>query len=99
MPDHHDLNIVTAQIAGHFVMSVLYGIYLYTFFRCLCVLTRSRSGWKENADIHWGLVVVTLALFLNGTFNISLGLLRQIQQFSLHMGRVAWVGSVKVVEF
>jgi len=97
MPDH--LNIVTAQIVGHFVTSVLYGLYLYTFFRCLYVLTRSRSGWKGYSNIHWGLVVVTLALFVNGTLNISLGVLRQIQQFSLHRRRVAWVNSVKVVEF
>jgi hypothetical protein len=97
MPDN--LNIVTAQIAGFFVTSVLYGVYLYTFFQCLYALLRSSSGWKGYSDIHWGLVAVTLALFVNGTFNISLGLLRQIQQFSLHMGRVAWVNSVKVVQF
>ena len=94
MPDH--LNIVTAQIAGFFVTSVLYGLYIYTFFQCLHVLVRSRSRWKESSDIHWGLVVITLVLFANGTFNISLGLLRLIQQFALHMGPVAWVNTVKV---
>jgi hypothetical protein len=94
MPDH--LNIVTAQIAGYFVTSVLYGLYLYTFFQCLYALLRSRSGWKRYPDIHWSLVVVTLALFINGTFNISLGVLRLIQQFSLHMGPVAWVNTAKV---
>ncbi|KIM47216.1 hypothetical protein M413DRAFT_23454 [Hebeloma cylindrosporum] len=93
MPDH--LNIVTAQIAGFFVTSVLYGFYLCTFFQCLYILVRSKSGWRASSDIQWGLVVVTLALFLNGTFNISLGLLRLIQQFSLHMGPVAWVNTVK----
>ena len=97
MPDH--LNIITAQIAGHFVASVLYGLYLYTFFRCLYALLRSKSGWKGYSDIHWGLVVVTLALFVNGTFNLSLGLLRLIQQFSLHMGQIAWVNTVKVGNF
>ena len=97
MPDH--LNVVTAQIAGHFVTSVLYGLYLYTFFRCLYVLTRSRSGWKGYSDIDWNLVVVTLGLFFNGTFNISLSLLRQIQQLSLHMGPVAWVNTAKVIQF
>jgi len=97
MPDH--LNIVTAQIAGFFVTSVLYGLYLYTFFQCLYVLVRSRSRWKEYSDIHWGLVAITLILFANGTFNISLGLLRLIQQFALHMGPVVWVNTVKVVQF
>ena len=94
MPDH--LNIVTAQIAGYFVMSVLYGVYLYTFFRCLYALTRSRSRWKRYSDIGWGLVAVTLALFINGTINMSLGLLRFIQRFALHMGPVAWVDAMKV---
>jgi hypothetical protein len=97
MPDH--LNIVTAQIAGYFVTSVLYGLYLYTFFRCLYVLTRSRSGWKRYSDISWGLVAVTLTLFINGTFNMSLGLLRFIQSFALHMSPVAWVDTLKVVQY
>ena len=97
MPDH--LNIVTAQVAGFFVTSVLYGVYLYTFFQCLYALLRSRSGWKRYSDIHWGLVVVTLALFVNGTFNTSLGLLRLIQQFSFHMGPVAWINTAKVMQF
>jgi hypothetical protein len=91
MSDH--LDIVTAQIAGYFVTSVLYGLYLYTFFQCLHALLRSRSGYS---DIHWSLVVVTLALFVNGTFNTSLGLLRLIQQFSHHMRPVAWVNTAKV---
>ena len=93
------LNIVTAQITGYFVTSVLYGFYLYTFFQCLYALLRSRSGWKGYSDIKWGLVLVTLTLFVNGTFNISLGLLRLIQQFSFHMGPVAWVNTAKVVQF
>lgn len=93
MPDH--LSIVTAQIAGFFVTSVLYGLYLYTFFQCLCSLVRSRSRWKEYSDIHWGLVAITLILFANGTFNISLGLLRLIQQYALHMGSVVWVNTAK----
>jgi hypothetical protein len=97
MPDH--LNIVTAQIVGYFVTSVLYGLYLYTFFQCLYALLRSRSGWKGYSDIHWGVVVVTLTFFVNGTFNISLGLLRLIQQFSLNMGPVVWVNTVKVSNF
>jgi len=97
MADH--LSIATAQIAGFFVTSVLYGLYLYTFFQCLYALVRSRSRWKEYSDIHWGLVAITLVLFANGTFNISLGLLRLIQQFSLHMGSVVWVNTAKVVQF
>ena len=98
MPDH--LNIVTAQIAGFFVASVLYGVYLYTFFQCLYALLRSRSGWKYP-DIHRGLVVVTLTLFVNDTFNISLGLLRLIQLFSLHMDPATgtWVNIAKVLQF
>jgi len=95
MPDH--LNIVTAQIGGFFVTSVLYGLYLYTFFQCLYALVRSGSRWKEYSDINWGLVAITLILFVNGTLNVSLGLLRLIQQFSLHIGPVAWVNAVKVV--
>jgi len=94
MPDH--LNIITAQIAGFFVTSVLYGLYLYTFFQCLYTLVRSRSRWKEYSDIHWGLVAITLILFANGTFHVSLGLLRLIHQFALHMGPVAWVNAMKV---
>jgi len=97
MPDH--LDIVTAQIAGYFVTSVLYGLYLYTFVRCLYVLTRSRSSWKTYSDINWGLVAVTLALFTNGTFNVSLGLLRFIQRFAQHIGPVAWVDAMKVLKY
>jgi hypothetical protein len=97
MPDH--LNIITAQIVGYFITLVLYGLYLDTFFRCLYVLTRSRSGWKGYSDIKWGPVAVTLALFINCTFNISLGLLRFIQQFSLHMGPVAWVNGMGVMQY
>jgi len=97
MPDH--LNIVTAQLAGFFVTSVLYGVYLYTFFQCLYALLRSRSGWKGYSDIRWGLVLVTLALFVNGTLNLSLGVLRLIQQFAFHMGPVAWINTAKVMQF
>jgi len=95
MTDH--LTPATAQIAGFFVASVLYGVYLYTFFQCLYALLRARSGWKGYSDMRWGPLVVTAALFFNGTLNISLGLLRLIQQFSLHMDSVAWVNTVKVV--
>jgi hypothetical protein len=89
MPDH--LNIVTAHITRYFITPVLHGLYLYTFFwsRCLYILTRSKSGWKGYSDIKWNLVAVTVALFINGAFNISLGLLRLIQQFALHVGPVA----------
>lgn len=97
MPDH--LNLATAQIAGFFVASVLYGVYLHTFFQCLYALLRVRSGWKGYSDIRRGLLVITVALFFNGTLNISLGLLRLIQQFSLHLGPVAWVNTVKVAQF
>ena len=93
------LNIVTAQITGYFVMSVLYSFYLYTFFQCLYALLRSRSRWKGYSNIKWGLVLVTLTLFINGTFNISLGLLHLIQQFSFYMGPVVWVNTAKVVQF
>ncbi|KIM47240.1 hypothetical protein M413DRAFT_7788 [Hebeloma cylindrosporum] len=94
MPDH--LNIVTAQIAGYFITSVLYGLYLYTFVWCLYVLTRSRFGWKAYSDISWGLVAVTLALFINDTVNISLGMLRFIRQFALHKPPVSWVDTMKL---
>lgn len=41
-------------------------------------------------------MAVTLALFINGTINMSLGLLRFIQRFALHMDPVAWVDAMKV---
>lgn len=95
MPDR--LRQDTAQIAGLFVESVLYGLFLDTFFRCLYVLVRSNLGWKRRADISWGLVLVTFALFVSATVNITLGLLRIIQGFVLHIGLgVPWVNTMKV---
>jgi len=51
------------------------------------------NGWVVNT---YAKLAVTLALFTNGTFNISLGLLRFIQRSAQHMGLVVWVDTTRL---
>ncbi|PPQ82130.1 hypothetical protein CVT26_009080, partial [Gymnopilus dilepis] len=81
MPLDH-LRKDTAQLVALFVEAVCYGIYLDTFVRTLFVLFRTPdSGWKKRSDIRMGHVVVTFTLFIVGSLNVFLGLVRAIQGF------------------
>lgn len=81
MPLDH-LRKDTAQLVALFVEAICYGVYLDTFVRCLFVLFRTPgSGWKRPSEIRTAHVIVTFTLFIVGTLNVSLGLVRAIQGF------------------
>jgi len=71
----------TIQIAAIFVESVLYGVYLISFFACLdTILFANPDGhWvKHLRKSHWLILVVTIVLFLSSTLNLALGVVRLI---------------------
>ncbi|KAF8900446.1 hypothetical protein CPB84DRAFT_1747446 [Gymnopilus junonius] len=74
MPLDH-LRKDTAQLVALFVEAVCYGIYLDTFVRT------PESRWKRRSEIKTAHVIVTFTLFIVGTLNVVLGLVRAIQGF------------------
>ncbi|KAF9484174.1 hypothetical protein BDN70DRAFT_181315 [Pholiota conissans] len=73
-----------AQLAGLFVESIFYGIYLVTFGYCLQALFRKQCGWRSLSELNLGSVFVALSLFCIGTINLALAFYRiqDIQKFA-----------------
>ncbi|CAA7261967.1 unnamed protein product [Cyclocybe aegerita] len=84
--------------AGVLLEAFLYGIYLVTFFRALPTLLRSASGWKPVSDVHWATLSVFLLLWINGTINLCLGIVRNLQvQPEKDYRFTDWINVVKPV--
>jgi O-antigen ligase len=83
------------HIASIFVESVLYGIFLVTFFWCL--KDSIFSPYRVDRRKHWNrlILAVTLLLFISSTVNIALGLLRLIRAFTQHPLQDAAVSKLK----
>ncbi|PPQ97223.1 hypothetical protein CVT26_000749 [Gymnopilus dilepis] len=80
MVDH--LRSDAAQMAGLFVESVLYGIYLVTLGYVLICIFRSESGtMRWPSGIRIGTLVVALILATNSTLNLAWGLTRMMQTY------------------
>lgn len=97
MVDH--LRSDAAQMAGLFVESVLYGIYLVTLGYVLICIFRSESGtMRWPSGIRIGTLVVALILATNSTLNLAWGLTRMMQTyiFKIATKGPTWIDLAKV---
>ncbi|KAF8993130.1 hypothetical protein BDQ17DRAFT_1413101 [Cyathus striatus] len=85
-----------------FVESALYGLYLSTFIFCLraLLLSKSTSTFKPLRQINYLMLAVALALFIVGTLNLLLGLMRNLHLFAFPMQtdtKDKWIDIVKPI--
>jgi len=100
----HDVPANAAQMAALFVESILYGAYLVTFMSVLSRLLFKEHAFKPISSIRWPTLLVACLLFSNGTFNLGLAFLRQMQAYvykqtgSKNIAQIGvdWVNIVKV---
>jgi hypothetical protein len=64
------------------VESILYGIFLITFFACLQRLLWNKDTWKSVCDINFRLLSVVILLFTFSSLNQALELFGVIQTFA-----------------
>ncbi|PPQ64865.1 hypothetical protein CVT26_002583 [Gymnopilus dilepis] len=77
--------ITEARILELFFQAVFYGMHVITAGHCVLSLTYTRQGWKSGSDVHWVMLAVSLALLLNSTFGLALGLLQALQAFVFYV--------------
>lgn len=71
-----------AAMGALFAESILYGAYTLTFIEVLTKIFRTECGrWKPRTQIRWETLAVGILLWSNATINVSLGLVRQMQQY------------------
>ncbi|KAF8876874.1 hypothetical protein CPB84DRAFT_1795514 [Gymnopilus junonius] len=73
--------ITEAHILELFFQAIFYGMHVITAGYCVQALTYTRNGWKNWQDVHWTMLAVSLALILNSTFGLILGLVQILQAF------------------
>ena len=73
--------ITEAQLTGLFVESITFGIHIVTLGYCLHALFRKGGRWKRWSDVHWGMVAVSLTLFIVATFDVTLGFYHNVKAF------------------
>lgn len=103
-----DVSIDIAQLAGLFLESILYGVYLITigqvFSRILrgAPLSERKFSKTPFSKVHLPTLLVALLLWVNGTLNLGLALHRTILQhiYNIRGGpSFDWIGSAKVPQF
>jgi hypothetical protein len=62
--------------------SILYGIFLITFFGCLQRLLWKKGDWKPVCDINFRWLFVVIVLFASCSINLALELITIVQTFS-----------------
>jgi hypothetical protein len=70
------------------VESVLYGIFLVTFFACLQRLLWKKDTWKPACDINFWFLSFVILLFIFSSLNQALELFRIIQTFAYAMNGI-----------
>ena len=79
--------ITEAQITGLFVESVLFGIHLITAGYCMRALMSTSARWKSRDEINWAMLVVSLLLLSNATFDVVLGFYHNLKAFVFYTGQ------------
>ena len=57
-----------------FVQSVMFGSYVATLVHCLRWLLFDDEGWKMREKINWGMLIITILVFLFSTANLGISL-------------------------
>jgi hypothetical protein len=78
--------ITEAELTGSFTESVLWGFHIVTLGFCMQTLLRSKNQWKSSRDINWPMVAVSLALFINASFDVLLGFYHTLLAFVFFQG-------------
>lgn len=84
-PPSMGINLEVAQGVGClFVESLFYGLYLPSLFFCLkCLLwDENQSAFRSAHSTHWIILLSALTLWVSGTLNLALGLLRSVRAFA-----------------
>ncbi|KAJ7586072.1 hypothetical protein C8J56DRAFT_946099 [Mycena floridula] len=84
MPDT-DFTIDKAELVGLCLESILYGIYLVSFFPCIKALIWDNS-FKRRKKVNWIMFVVAWLMFAFATMDVGFGLFRCFQGFILYQG-------------
>ncbi|KAJ7678566.1 hypothetical protein B0H14DRAFT_2552661 [Mycena olivaceomarginata] len=101
--------ITEAQIVALFLESVFWGFYIVTFVLCLrSLLFKSSWDLKRRSEINWPMLLVVLAMCVFTTLDVSIGLMHNIEAFTLYNGAGGaqeefsnisdWVNIVKTVD-
>ncbi|KAM6501485.1 hypothetical protein JOM56_004499 [Amanita muscaria] len=72
------------------VQSLLYGIYVVSFFHCLRWLVFNAEERKFQPKIHWSMTIVTVALFVLMTSNVAAVFLWMLLALEGHSGSSAY---------
>lgn len=73
-----------AQLVALFMQSVTYGVHVVTFTICMWKLVKKfRSG---QGSAHWPWTVIAIALFANGTVDVSFNLYHNLIAFIFYRG-------------
>lgn len=90
---------IARDVAGLFVGSILYGLYLPTLFFCLqCLIWDAK---KSQNSVHWVTLLSALMLWACSTLNLLGGVARSVQTIT-HCDNefgavIGWTNIVKVV--
>ncbi|KAF8185731.1 hypothetical protein BJ912DRAFT_1060553 [Pholiota molesta] len=85
--------ITEAELTGSFSESVLWGFHIITLGFCMQALLRSKNQWKKSRDINWAMVAVSLALFINASFDVLLGFYHTLLAFVFFQGEGGATGA------
>ncbi|KAJ6587506.1 hypothetical protein DFH09DRAFT_1427559 [Mycena vulgaris] len=78
-----------AQSYGHFLESVVYGIYLVTCVSCIRPLCLNQRGWRRASEINLGMVIVACLFFSIATIDVVLQFYWTLRTFATTEGPVA----------
>lgn len=111
MADSGKFPIAEAQMVGLFMECVAYGMFLVTFGLCIKALLcrRDQLVLKPLRDVHWGMFVVAILMFIFATFDVAFGLRHNLDAFIFYKGPGGpteefqdigyWVNIMKTVDF
>lgn len=96
-----------AQLVALFMQSVTYGVHVVTFTICMWKLVKKfRSG---QGSAHWPWTVIAIALFANGTVDVSFNLYHNLIAFIFYRGNggaeeeftasTTWLNLIRSVSF
>ncbi|KAJ6627715.1 hypothetical protein B0H10DRAFT_1993809 [Mycena sp. CBHHK59/15] len=81
-------SIAAAELCALFIGSMVYGVYLVTLGIAarVSLTTDSPSRWRRRSEINRTILVVSIILFVNGTLDLILAMLGNMQAFVLYTG-------------
>jgi len=76
----------TAQLVGHFMESVFYGIHLTTFFSCMRALLWSNGRFKPFRLVNIKMFIASLLMFVIASLDITFHLRHNLEAFIWYNG-------------